>query len=67
MKKLSNWKIADIVEKEGLEAAILVKVGYEEIEDQELAKLWKDADNMFSKLASTQVKIVKILKGAERR
>ena len=67
MKKLSNWKIADIVEKEGLEAAILVKVGYEEIEDQELAKLWKDAGNMFSKLASTQVKIAKILEAAERR
>lgn len=67
MKKLSNWKIADIVEKEGLEAAILVKVGYKEIEDQELAKLWKDADNMFAKLASTQVKIAKILKTGERR
>ena len=50
VKKLSNRRIAFLVETETLEGAMHEKVSSKDIEDPELAELWRKASVLFDEL-----------------
>lgn len=65
MKKLSNSRIAFLVETETLEVAMLEKVSSNEIEDPELAELWYQAKVLLNRINPIQNKIFNILRASE--
>ncbi|WP_435309649.1 hypothetical protein [Sebaldella termitidis] len=65
MKKLSNMRIAFLVETETLEGAMHEKVSSKDIEDPELAELWRKAAALFDELKPIRAEIFKILRAAE--
>ena len=54
MKKLSNRRIAFLVETETLEGAMHEKVSSKDIEDPELAELWRKARDLLGKLKESE-------------
>lgn len=65
LKKLSNRRIAFLVESETLEVAMHEKVSSKDIEDPELAELWRKASVLFDELKPIRAEIFKILIAAE--
>ena len=65
VKKLSNRRIAFLVETETLEGAMHEKVSSKDIEDPELAELWRKAAVLFDELKPIPAEIFKILRAAE--
>lgn len=50
MKKYTLQEVADIVDTEGLGYAITDYTGSDSIEDEELSKLWKEAEEVLGKI-----------------
>ena len=65
MKKLSNRRIAFLVESETLECAMQEKISFVDIEDPELAELWRKADVLMNVFRPIRAEIFKILRAAE--
>ena len=64
-KKLSNRRIAFLVETETLEGAMHEKVSSKDIEDPELDELWRKAAVLFDELKPIRAEIMYILRAAE--
>lgn len=52
MEKYDNEYIGSIVDMEGLDYSIMHKISPENIEDEELAKLWKEANIILQRIES---------------
>lgn len=50
MKKYTLQDVADIVQSEGLGYAIHSYLSHDRIEDEELAKLWRDCSDLMDKI-----------------